>query len=131
MTRQEMFDRVWQHFVVEKGPPSGDVNRCNYRDPSGAKCALGLLIPDALYDPKMESLGTDALLRCYPAIRALLAEGFDGTPAQLGEFSYRLQRCHDDAVSEAVCEDAAGTFHSLIAKRLTDLAGSYVLTIPS
>jgi hypothetical protein len=56
MTNQEVFDKVWNHFIVEKNPRSiskyGIV--CAYRGGAGAKCAFGLFIPDEEYLPEME-----------------------------------------------------------------------------
>jgi hypothetical protein len=96
-----MFDKVWQHFVVEEAPESYDLDGpaggCAYRGPIGNKCALGLLIPDHLYRLTMES---------EPAYRVLNEEltrylmehdgTFEGDPGDLDEFASRLQDCHDD-----------------------------------
>ncbi len=48
MTKQEVFNTVWRHFVVEGNPLSFDPKnyRCLYRGPDGAKCAIGLFLSD-------------------------------------------------------------------------------------
>lgn len=125
MTKQQMFDRVWQHFVVEKGPPSGDLTRCNYRDPSGAKCAMGLLIPDEMYAPVMEGRPAYAVLAGWPELHRLLMDGFDDVPIALWDLCHSLQNCHDGAVAEA------GSFHRDIEKRLRSMAKASSLAIPS
>jgi hypothetical protein len=54
MTAQEIFDKVWQFFIVEKHPRAqkpGESCTLRYEN---TKCALGCLIPDDLYHPEME-----------------------------------------------------------------------------
>lgn len=58
MNNQEIFDTVLSHMRKQK-VKSSDVkneyfNNCLYRDSKGNKCAIGCLIPDELYDPKMD-----------------------------------------------------------------------------
>ena len=50
ITAQEIFNTVWDHFVVKNAPRSlrdGNDNVCMYRGVNGAKCAAGLLMSDA------------------------------------------------------------------------------------
>lgn len=56
ITLQDIFDAAWQAFVVEMKPKSENVNSntCLYRSPEGHKCAIGLCIPDELYNEKFE-----------------------------------------------------------------------------
>lgn len=58
MTAQELFDKVVDHLYIQ-GEPSflGGTDICAYRGEWGTKCAAGVLIPDDLYDPEMESKG--------------------------------------------------------------------------
>jgi hypothetical protein len=48
VTAQQLFDRVWTRFVIEKAPrsvvPGG--NMCLYRRADGAACAVGILATD-------------------------------------------------------------------------------------
>jgi hypothetical protein len=50
VTAQQLFDRVWQRFVVEGAPRSGvpcdGAFSCMYRGPGGAACAVGVLVTD-------------------------------------------------------------------------------------
>jgi hypothetical protein len=48
-TKQQIFDKVWQHFVVNKNPKSvNEHTHCVYSSPEGG-CAIGCLIDnDAL-----------------------------------------------------------------------------------
>ena len=64
MTNQEAFNKVWDHFIVKKGPPSiawdGEAHRCFYRMGNGAKCAVGVLISDDGYRAEMETKSASA-----------------------------------------------------------------------
>ncbi len=56
MTRQEAFDKMatglaGQNFRRSMNPDG----KCAYRNPAGLKCAIGHLIPDEKYSPKMDS----------------------------------------------------------------------------
>ena len=65
MTRQEVFDKVYTHFVTEGNPPSMDGQECLYRGPNGLKCAAGLFIPDELYLESMEERLPSELFHGY------------------------------------------------------------------
>jgi len=56
MTKQEIFNKVWDHFIVNKGKrsmsPSG--KSCRYRGEDGGRCAVGILIPDEMYSSEIE-----------------------------------------------------------------------------
>jgi hypothetical protein len=78
MTAQEIFDRVWTHFVVEGNPRSlGNDGACKYRSSNGAKCAVGVLIPDEDYETWMDqsaSMTAERVLgdaRCPASLRKL------------------------------------------------------------
>jgi hypothetical protein len=70
MNKQQIFDKVARHLlkqnaksrVVETGPDSDETVHCKYRGPDGLMCAVGCLIPDDLYDPKMEGRRAHAIL---------------------------------------------------------------------
>ncbi len=53
MTPQEIFDTVVTH-LFQQGRQSSVKGMCLYRSESGLKCAVGALIPDDAYDPKMD-----------------------------------------------------------------------------
>ena len=67
------------------------MGRCAYRGPDGLQCAIGCLIPDRLYDPKMEGneMGNIVnLMVTYPKLRKFLGKKND-------DFLLELQRAHD------------------------------------
>ena len=47
VTAQEIFDRVWNHFVVNGAPKSVRSNSCAYRGRGGNACAVGVLVTDS------------------------------------------------------------------------------------
>jgi hypothetical protein len=47
ITLQQIIDAAWQKFIVENAPPAVDSDGlCVYRVASGARCAVGLCLPD-------------------------------------------------------------------------------------
>lgn len=56
MTAQEILNKVVAH-MREQGRQSntaGPGSSCRYRSPDGARCAVGCLIPDDIYNPGIE-----------------------------------------------------------------------------
>lgn len=91
MTKQEIFDRVVNHLLTQNkravdytlGYP-----KCMYRTNEGLKCAVGCLIPDDAYDPRMEGYGIRQL---YTFGAFLIIQGF----ADHILFLEELQSVHD------------------------------------
>lgn len=59
MNKQEVFDKVANHLLTQnrKAINTGNLSpyvKCVYRTDDGLKCAIGCLIPDHLYDTKIE-----------------------------------------------------------------------------
>lgn len=100
MTEQEAFDTVVRHLFAQgrqsaSGAPPNE-NKCLYRGPGGAKCAVGCLIPDRLYDPAMEDKNSEELVHgAFPSL---------GFLAPLSGILYDLQWVHD---SDENWKDAA------------------------
>lgn len=58
MTKQEYYDLLIQ--CSEDGTfPSSYLGECLYRGEGKQKCAVGILIPDDKYDPRIEGQGLD------------------------------------------------------------------------
>jgi len=99
---QEIFDKVWDHFVVQKNlcgfstlKYTGPV--CRYRDQNGLCCAIGLFIPEDQYQPSFEGRTVDTLLG-LPALRELRVSP---------NFLLMLQRANDRSLD--VTRDTDGT----------------------
>lgn len=74
--------------VIAQGEASVDTNnKCRYRGPNGLKCAAGHAIPDEVYDPWMEGLGVDEVIKQFD---------LDFSPKERDEL-YKLQAAHDSA----------------------------------
>jgi hypothetical protein len=63
MNNQEIFDTVARHLIKQGRPAKNELGECAYRTDGGLSCAVGCLIPDALYDPRIEGTDVDAVLR--------------------------------------------------------------------
>ena len=115
MTNQEAFDKVWEHFVVNGGPFSRSDNAggCAYRGDGGARCAMGVLIPDEMYSTDMEGTRASSVIEKFPALKGLVD----------GRFADKLQGCHDDT--------STPNFRNDIESNLRDLAEIYKLAIPA
>lgn len=111
MNRQEAFDKIWKHFVVEKNHQSfNKLRNCAYRGDGGRKCAIGCLIPDEMYDRYLE------IEKPTMVFARLRKNGlFDESCSN--DFLLDLQRAHDIY------------FHDM-ESCLVRIANYYFLTVP-
>jgi hypothetical protein len=93
---QKTFDAVLAH-LRKQGKRAIDGESCMYRTEDGLKCAIGCLIPDDKYDPKMDEFNYTVrnvlILQSIPGIG-----DFDSAEnSEEIDFLYELQRqLHDD-----------------------------------
>lgn len=104
MTPQEIFETAAQHLLGQnqRAVDPGTVN-CAYRTSNGLQCAVGCLIPDELYDRRMEGWGvvhidgempSDGVVTLNRVLEEAFGRELDNTDkAVLRE----LQNIHDDA----------------------------------
>lgn len=91
---QDLFDRAVtgakQQGCLAKASGGG----CFYRDPDNPaiRCAVGHLIPDALYRPNLEDVNAGSLLEENPHIAAALGVTF---PGAVVDMLADLQVAHD------------------------------------
>lgn len=95
VSTQETFDIVARHLLTQgvrsvDAAAGGEV-LCRYRSSLGLKCAVGVLIPDDLYTPSMES---------NPVVDDPVRSVIDGLGHDLS-LCEELQELHDDV---PVCE---------------------------
>ena len=115
MTEQEAFNKVWQHFVVEGNPRASDGARCWYRHPSsGAKCALGILIPDEKYSSFLEHIAGWNMMSSIPEVFGRISL----------PFVLDLRQTHDFF-------PPVRPFADHMRVELTEIASQYELTIPA
>lgn len=89
LTAQDIFDRVYNHFIVNRQPrsvrDSATSTFCLYRGDNGERCAGGLFIVDDLYNEEIEGERIGELT-------SYLEPGCSAHIALLTE----LQRVHDN-----------------------------------
>ncbi len=98
MNRQEVFETVAKHLLSQnkKSIQAGSIT-CRYRGDGELKCAIGILIKDEFYSPKLEYLGIPA----SPVLRAVSASCafITGCGSEEGttniELLIALQNTHD------------------------------------
>jgi len=90
MNAQQIFDTVARHLFTQGKAAQDDSGMCRYRNEDGTRCAVGCLIPDELYDPRMETHGFAQLIQEFRAdLPDFMLEG------QNPNLLARLQRVHD------------------------------------
>lgn len=95
LTKQEIFDKVWNGFVKQGWRPAtkeAGSGVCSYRTEDGRKCAAGQLILDSTYHQSMEGLGVDAGI-----VRNAL--GASGVGEENMPLVWALQRVHDNVAA--------------------------------
>jgi hypothetical protein len=123
-TMQSIFDKVWNHLVVEQKQGSYsideyDVVRCKYRSGEKLSCAAGCLVPDADYGPDWE----DTAVSCLDYFSSKY------NPQQLGLIN-QLQGAHDSACREFVALGQEDNFVEIVKVWLGAVAKVYKLTVP-
>ena len=100
MNAQDIFDMAVTS-VIAQGRPSvtlddaGTPDRCAYRGPDGARCAVGWLITDEEYKPEMEGCDVSQLNR-QGLLPSRLADHVD--------MLMEVQSAHDDASGVTAAE---------------------------
>lgn len=98
MRKQEIYNTVRDHLLNQNKQSIID-GVCQYRGPKHTMCAVGCLIPDELYDPRMEGasllhpkdghVDTTNINLIWPALRQA------GITARHAQLLKRLQDVHD------------------------------------
>lgn len=90
MNKQEIVNTVYKHLKAQgKQALDSDWN-CAYRTASGLKCAIGCLIPDALYTNLIETKLVSSLFKI-----GFLQKVFPDITEEDVLFLSQLQRIHD------------------------------------
>lgn len=115
---QEMFNTVWNHFVVNKSPPSVHGGFCEYfNESTGARCAVGLLLSpeDAKRIAQINLIAT--------SVEELTAFGALEVPEDILPFVTLLQSVHDNS---ALSKD----FYESFVEGMRSAAVTHGLTVP-
>lgn len=118
MDTQTAYETMRAHFNapgarLAKNGSDTIVPSCSYRTETGAKCAVGCLIPDSMYDESLEGKNVFALLALVPEVRGYLWNVDKN-------FLRHAQRLHDMHARNAV----------LLVELLDLLAKAHGLTTP-
>jgi hypothetical protein len=92
---QEVFDIVVNHLFTQGRPADDDVRGCMYRAPDGLRCAVGVLIPDDLYDTEFETNSSDKVI--HDLFKSGLADWREHEKLLLA-----LQDAHDNSLRTSV-----------------------------
>jgi len=92
-TTQERFDLIVNHAakkvkcLIVTTIDGEKTEVCQYRNTSGNRCFIGVLIPDELYNEEMESLRVEKLIGQYESLRPYLGDDIT--------FLAWIQKLHD------------------------------------
>ena len=92
---QEVFDIVVNHLFTQGRPAYDGVRGCMYRAPDGLRCAVGVLIPDDLYDTEFETNSSDKVI--HDLFKSGLADWREHEKLLLA-----LQDAHDNSLRTSV-----------------------------
>ena len=97
-TTLDVFNKVSEHLLTqnERSLALADLC-CVYRSPTGLKCAVGCLIADEFYTPRLEGLGVESVIghgSIPPVVVALQESGVPVTETVLRLLA-DLQGLHD------------------------------------
>lgn len=69
---QAIFDKTLNHLRIQKEKSYNTRQlSCMYHNKEGLKCAVGIHIPDEVYDPAMEGESVNTILRKFPILFTL------------------------------------------------------------
>ena len=96
---QELFDKIATHLLTQGARSESSIGRCLYRGDFGSKCAVGCLISDEEYDPKMEGSSVPCEKEyAYPSAGTLILQRWmesHGYGTAVGLFLVGMQKIHD------------------------------------
>lgn len=100
-TLRQLYDFVVERIVEQGRPSVNDKGVCLYRAPNGTKCAIGMVIADAHFEPFMEEVALRAgphgrgEYALFTAVERSL--GFELLPSAHVALLNALQEAHDGA----------------------------------
>lgn len=90
LTKREVFKKVKAHLLNQNKRSRNENGLCAYRGENGAMCAVGCLIDDAQYHPRLENRECS-----HPAMMIALLNS--GVPTDCNKMLEELQGMHDTA----------------------------------
>ncbi|WP_321941684.1 hypothetical protein [Paraburkholderia tropica] len=105
---QALFDRIARHMLTQRARSTVDGTRdCLYRDLHGRACAVGAIIPGAVYRESMEHKGITALmlLLSLDEFNTPQHRAFSRFLTQHAPMLMNFMRIHDQALPELWPDD--------------------------
>lgn len=110
LTMQETFDKVATH-LIKQGRQSCGNGVCAYRGEKDLMCAVGVLIPDDLYNEDMEDKDVLNILEDFPYLREVF--GATDDDGKMFALLAELQSVHDSQRGLAASRPEADGFVGL------------------
>ncbi len=146
MNKQEVFDKVARHFIVEGNPSAINGRVCSYLTPEGSRCAIGIFFDD---DTLADNKSSVSSIRCMMGYRTTLSENVDDgelnhiwslAKSLREKFGYLnidditflrdIQQAHDYSAPNLHLDAVAiETFKERMKNKLIMLAGGYKLNV--
>lgn len=126
-SNQDVFNQVYLGLAQQQEVAVNNIGSCRYRSATGDKCAIGQLIPDALYSPALEGCSITAVLYEFDDLSLLQRGAWSQLLPVLDidlEFARSMQLAHD-ATAGIGMATAATVLASMRA-----FAGNTGLTVP-
>ena len=118
MEIQEAYETMRRYFAAKGDEEAAayEGSGCKYRTEDGRCCAVGCLIPPALYDPILEGVGSVfGLYGRGEKASSAVADFLGITDATVSRWS-ALQGAHDDAAIHANAEGRTATGNEVAAR---------------
>ena len=97
---QGWFDKIWEHAGLRQPSYLKGDELCAYRGANGAKCFVGVLIPDDKYDPNWDLSDSGGVISSgQEAMRTMLGVGEWTVECAGLRFLGRAQSIHDGAAT--------------------------------
>jgi hypothetical protein len=90
-------EKMIAHIKAEFRGKAAQGLTCKYRALNGAKCVVGMFLPDDKYIPEMEGQSALGLLKNHPSVVPYM-------PLEKTSLD-ELQMCHDDSEPESTLQD--------------------------
>lgn len=125
MTEKEIFDKIWKHFVIDKGNPAVHkfkdfAYRFSYiSEDKKCKSPTGLFIDEAKYNPQLELMQP---LQLYQT--GILTLNIENIDSRIFELMWVCDQAHDFAHIDSVDNDKL-SYTEAIKRRLEEIAKKF------
>ena len=114
MDMQKIFETVARHLLTQKLKcVTSSRGGAYHRQANNLRCAIGCLIPDALYNKRIEGKDVDDLLTSRSPLGEHLRKltGFSGKEDEFGDYQHKDERLIDFLSALQSCHDETEPYH--------------------